>query len=1811
MKRNHVETHYYASLFCLLGLLSTVFSGFSQTQVSGTLSVNTTWTSGSHYVLTGHLTIRSGAVLTIQGNVTVDMASYNINVGSSTTGSLAADRASFFSAQTTDRKILIQDGGTCNLNACSFDDVYIDIDADAGQTLNITGSTFSNVTFPVTCDVNRVPVFTGNAGTPAVIGIGGTLTQNLALPVLQWSYALFTNVTVRSNAQLTLGPGIYIDLKSYTLAIGSSSAGELLANGAVISSSSGTDRKISLKDGGKATLTGCTFSNVFVDMDADAGTPVTLTGNTFSNAQYPVKANALNLPVMSGNMADTPIIGLKNNVTQSVTLPLPEWDYALSEAIYVRDQAILTILPGTTIHLNNQYLYIGSSATVTGTILADHVSFKEAPGKNGRIWFRDNSGGTFTHCRFEGTQLQLQGGSPTLSNSTFTHSKTAIYVNDESNPVLDHNDFFNNTTAIDHRGDATLQLQNNWWGHTTGPRNSANPGGEGEIIAGTGAMVLEPRLLQPANGSVSPGLIPPVMDLGYLLTGRKKDTAFIIRNNGDIDLLITTVGNTSSQISIDADDRFWILPDSTVRIPFSFTPLQFGIQHDTIQLGTNGPGTGRTILPVTAEGRVDDISLNFYHIDVDSFPVVKCHFSLTDQSFLPIRTLTRDNITVSEQRINIPGFELIGRTASRAVRVALVMDRSGSMEGIPLRDAKNAAIDFIRELTPTDKAAVVSFADNAGVDLGFSSDQASLIAAVNSLRAEGATALYDALDMSIALVRGLDGIRAVLALSDGQDNESSKTAADVINAANQAGINVYTIGLGRDADPSLEMMARQTGGQYFYSPTSKDLATIYRMISGQLQNLYVVRYVASEALPFPRRVELGVNVYGLADTAVRYYGMGNTEIEFSLTGQPFRRQDFATDSKGYFYYFVHPDSVEMSEGMTFTYYMNSNNHTIPCGGEYMGDGIMQFWADFRGINQTGSYPVSLPDSVSQSGGWIIFNPKPAPFSANLKKRPVVQSIDIFAGGSAGVKALAGAVGAGPSIAAASATASGTGGMGINFERNEAGDEWITRRLEAGVAGKVESPAINTVIDAVNVGVSAEVITKGTAGQTMLFPYATQTDATQIKAKAAYLLETLSYGGMVVSPYFGIVLNALTQALIIINPDVSAIYSGLNDSWNVGVSTEGKVAAEFKLTPAKNSGLPEFTLAEGSLSVGLGASFTHYFDTNDMTLGVRLAAGFDVGALNFKIGNANIGSVFKYKQGAEISVESGFNPSNGLTSFNMGFLTYNQASLTFLQGYYGHLYSVNVPEPVIEKAQAAASNMIHDVAMIFQPGATMPGLRLGSAFFSDALDAVFGFDEDSLGSFDDHIVLSTEEQYSKGINTEIKIALDAALVLGLGLEFGVAFSYLDKISALTDEYVLAQGKILPMAEYPGVTDQNSLFSVKNELTDLFDGAIDLVIDGVLNLIDLGEFLIDEGIEFISDLPENAGKLWGTAESTGKVVISVADPRNWFLESRPLMDPKIISAYWSPRVTEPSKPDRYKSGPEQSDLFVISKAVSVSLFNQSGEKPDEFSPLQLTLFIDENMLTDLGFAEEEKTLAKLYWYNPDNLSWMPFAIDLAAHPDSVGAEITRQGTYAVGIEIRPSWDKSAPEILEYYPLDGGSIAPQAKIWVKLFEASTGVGIDFSRTSLMIDGSVTDASWDPVNSVISYASPLPLSLGDHTFTIIATDYQGNSTNQIIPFKVIASFTSPSLNKSSPHLNIFPNPSKSDITVEIYPDVQLPMDIDVYDASGRPVFTLHRGTVLPGLHRFTWNRMTDRGIPAGAGVYFIRAKQGGRMEVKRVVLL
>ncbi|MFK8016326.1 MAG: Ig-like domain-containing protein, partial [Gammaproteobacteria bacterium] len=169
----------------------------------------------------------------------------------------------------------------------------------------------------------------------------------------------------------------------------------------------------------------------------------------------------------------------------------------------------------------------------------------------------------------------------------------------------------------------------------------------------------------------------------------------------------------------------------------------------------------------------------------------------------------------------------------------IVLDRSGSMIGTPIANAKQAASLLVDTVADGQTAlGVASFAGDLRQDSPMQAipDPGDMVKAqiksvINNLRAGGATRLYDGALRALSEIEAYQSANStsapqvVFLLSDGRDTSSSSSEQDVITTYQAANVPLFTFGFG-DASPtgSLLNMANATGGQYTFSPT--DLSQI-------------------------------------------------------------------------------------------------------------------------------------------------------------------------------------------------------------------------------------------------------------------------------------------------------------------------------------------------------------------------------------------------------------------------------------------------------------------------------------------------------------------------------------------------------------------------------------------------------------------------------------------------------------------------------------------------------------------------------------------------------------------------------------------------------------------------------------------------------------------------------------------------------------------------------------------------------------------------------------------------------------------------
>lgn len=284
---------------------------------------------------------------------------------------------------------------------------------------------------------------------------------------------------------------------------------------------------------------------------------------------------------------------------------------------------------------------------------------------------------------------------------------------------------------------------------------------------------------------------------------------------------------------------------------------------EIVEAGQPGPGTTQVTITVN-------------QVLTECFPSVLVLEILRDQNGDPLTNLTKANFEILED--GQPAVITDVRTvleADQPLSVVLVLDRSSSMGSQGNANLEAAATTFVNLMGPDDAAEVINFSTSVTVEQGFTTDKQLLVQAIQGRSASGSTALWDAVGRAVTDISARAGRRAVIAMTDGYNNNSrTYDKESVIAAAQAVGVPVFTIGLGSSIDPGLPDVANQTGGIHVNAPTSADLDAIYRKIAGQLAGQLQISFISPDPSVSNRQRHL----------IVRYhYGSFTGESNFSYT----------------------------------------------------------------------------------------------------------------------------------------------------------------------------------------------------------------------------------------------------------------------------------------------------------------------------------------------------------------------------------------------------------------------------------------------------------------------------------------------------------------------------------------------------------------------------------------------------------------------------------------------------------------------------------------------------------------------------------------------------------------------------------------------------------------------------------------------------------------------------------------------------------------------------------------------------------------
>ncbi len=232
-------------------------------------------------------------------------------------------------------------------------------------------------------------------------------------------------------------------------------------------------------------------------------------------------------------------------------------------------------------------------------------------------------------------------------------------------------------------------------------------------------------------------------------------------------------------------------------------------------------------------------------------------FTVTDKHGHYVKDLKKNDFKVLDD--NKPALQIrsFRNETDLPLQVGLLVDASNSVRD-RFKFEQEAAIEFLNQIIRHnyDRAFVIGFDTTPEVTQDFTDNTELLSKGVRDLRAGGGTAMYDALyfacrDKLLKAPHSGPVRKAIILLSDGQDNQSRVTREEAIEMAQRAEVIVYTIstnvsGMKESGDKVLERIADATGGRAFFPFQMRDVSDAFSAIQDELRSQYQLAYIPED-----------------------------------------------------------------------------------------------------------------------------------------------------------------------------------------------------------------------------------------------------------------------------------------------------------------------------------------------------------------------------------------------------------------------------------------------------------------------------------------------------------------------------------------------------------------------------------------------------------------------------------------------------------------------------------------------------------------------------------------------------------------------------------------------------------------------------------------------------------------------------------------------------------------------------------------------------------------------------------------------------
>ena len=232
--------------------------------------------------------------------------------------------------------------------------------------------------------------------------------------------------------------------------------------------------------------------------------------------------------------------------------------------------------------------------------------------------------------------------------------------------------------------------------------------------------------------------------------------------------------------------------------------------------------------------------------------------TVTDVYGRYVSGLTKNAFTITDN--GVPQEITFFGDSDAPVSIGILFDVSGSMNGEKIAKARTALSRFINSSHPSDEYFLIAFNNKAQLLMDRTRDGEAVLSKLTLVQPRHNTALYDAVYLGLDRVtRGSHQKKAMLIISDGQDNASRYNFGEVRRLMKESDVVTYSVGilsggdsssaLGMQGQAFLDELSAVTGGKSFYPNSDVEMDEIFERIALELRHQYSIGYTPPDFRP--------------------------------------------------------------------------------------------------------------------------------------------------------------------------------------------------------------------------------------------------------------------------------------------------------------------------------------------------------------------------------------------------------------------------------------------------------------------------------------------------------------------------------------------------------------------------------------------------------------------------------------------------------------------------------------------------------------------------------------------------------------------------------------------------------------------------------------------------------------------------------------------------------------------------------------------------------------------------------------------------